>query len=66
MAATTAGFYTINFGALRVDAATGWTPGVSGDAGGYDGIAINTGMPVSNFNPMAIEDGTEFSYRQIL
>lgn len=40
--------------------------GVSGDAGGYDGIAINTGMPVSNFNPMAIEDGTEFSYRQIL
>ena len=64
VAATTAGSYTVNFGGLPVGVAAGWTLGISGNAGGYDGIAINTGVPVSNFNPMAIEDGNDAVFLQ--
>jgi lysophospholipase L1-like esterase len=52
--------YTVNFGTLPDNVATGWTMGTSAVNNGYDGIAAATGR-LSN---KAIEDGTNAVFIQ--
>jgi len=64
VANSTSGSYTVNFGGLPVNIATGWTLGVSGNNAGYDGIITVNGAPVSDFNPIAVADGQNAVFLQ--
>lgn len=55
--------YTVNFGSLPVNVATGWTFGTSGVNNGYNGIATTSGN-VSDFNPTAIQNGSFAAFLQ--
>jgi hypothetical protein len=52
--------YTVNFGTLATNAATGWNFGISGVNNGYNGIATTTGA----FGNKVIEDGSYAAFLQ--